>query len=480
MLRTSQAITLSVFFALTMACGEPTAPLYYPDPAFIVPVAFTPTDGETGVAGDIPLVVEMQDDIDGTRLGEATITVEQSDGTPVPILPPTYELRLITIEPDGSALASGVEHTVTVDGLYDTEGRVLDGFSWSFTTLVDNTGPSLINQLPKDTDTVVRNTSVFVQFDEPLDSGAVAQDWITVDDGAPVTGTVVYDPVGYTLEFRPSNLLTANATVTVTVSADIVDRFNNPVQGGELVFTFTAGDVDDVDTKSPTFDATAPTATYDGGLEGVTVDWPQAADAAVGTIPDLGADYIRYDVRVTGPDLSSAGQVLASSFGTLTADVPDLPQGTYTFFVEAIDVAGNRREFPCASVPMVEECPPRATSLAGALEFEKDIRPILEENCGRQNCHAGDTAPGFLDFTPEATYEELLNYVDPETGTPLIVPGDANVSYLYWKIADEERALRDLGPFPYEGSFMPPELFAPLSYADVIKIRTWISQGAAQ
>ena len=167
--------TLCALVALTGACGEPTAPLYYDDPASIVPVAFTPTDGEVGVAGDIPLVVEMADDIDDLRLGEATFSLTQAGGPAVPLLPPTYELRLITIEPDGAALASGVEHTVDVSGLFDTEGRPLDPFSWSFATLVDNTGPSRINQLPVALDTVPRNSVITLQFDEPLDGGALQQ-----------------------------------------------------------------------------------------------------------------------------------------------------------------------------------------------------------------------------------------------------------------------------------------------------------------
>ncbi len=99
---------------------------------------------------------------------------------------------------------------------------------------------------------------------------------------------------------------------------------------------------------------------------------------------------------------------------------------------------------------------------AATLNFDRDIRPILSDNCFM--CHGPDEkqrkAKLRLD-TPEGAFEDRKTY-------KIIVPGDAAKSRLYQRISADQPAMRM--PPPYAPRQLKPE--------QVELIKRWIEDGA--
>lgn len=87
------------------------------------------------------------------------------------------------------------------------------------------------------------------------------------------------------------------------------------------------------------------------------------------------------------------------------------------------------------------------------LTYEKDIKIIINSNCGMNGCHGSDNGSEF----PLLTYEQLMDEAD-------VKPGEPNDSKLYEVITDNgfER--------------MPPD--QPLNDLDIKRIYIWILKGA--
>ena len=103
-----------------------------------------------------------------------------------------------------------------------------------------------------------------------------------------------------------------------------------------------------------------------------------------------------------------------------------------------------------------------AVSASAAVDFQRDVRPLLSETCFQ--CHGPDPETrmaGLRLDVEEAVFAQRPN------GTP-IVPGDAEASLLYQRITHEQSALR-----------MPPEYsHKSLEAEDIAKIKEWIEAGA--
>jgi hypothetical protein len=93
------------------------------------------------------------------------------------------------------------------------------------------------------------------------------------------------------------------------------------------------------------------------------------------------------------------------------------------------------------------------------VSYQQDVLPILEANC--HGCHGPADAGGGLEMT---TFANLLG--GGESGTPAVVPGDPDASYLIQQIA------------PRRGQARMPKDQPPLAAAEVALIRRWIEQGA--
>lgn len=103
-----------------------------------------------------------------------------------------------------------------------------------------------------------------------------------------------------------------------------------------------------------------------------------------------------------------------------------------------------------------------STGEAPKLEYNRDIRPILSDNCFA--CHGPDArqrkASLRLDQRDDATKER--------DGHAVITPGDPNASELLERIVSEDQSLR-----------MPPQRFnKTLTARQIEMLRLWISQGA--
>ena len=96
-----------------------------------------------------------------------------------------------------------------------------------------------------------------------------------------------------------------------------------------------------------------------------------------------------------------------------------------------------------------------------ALDFARDIRPILSENCFF--CHGPDAAERQADLRLDLETEALRDL----GGYAAVVPGRADESELYLRIADPD------DPMPPTGSTRE------LSAQEIEKLRLWIDQGAA-
>lgn len=100
-------------------------------------------------------------------------------------------------------------------------------------------------------------------------------------------------------------------------------------------------------------------------------------------------------------------------------------------------------------------------AVAGEIDFNRDIRPILTSQCTA--CHGGVKEAGGISFVFR---EKALAIGD--SGNPTIVPGDPEKSELIARITSTDPDM--VMPQPDHGP--------PLPVADIEKIRQWIQQGA--
>src|SRR3954471_8186548 len=101
-----------------------------------------------------------------------------------------------------------------------------------------------------------------------------------------------------------------------------------------------------------------------------------------------------------------------------------------------------------------------AADLPAKVEFNRDIRPILSENC--YQCHGPDKNARKADLRLD-TKEGLFNPID---GNSPIVPGNLEKSELYRRIITTDR--EDLMPKPKSGK--------TLTAKQIALIKLWIEQ----
>jgi len=98
----------------------------------------------------------------------------------------------------------------------------------------------------------------------------------------------------------------------------------------------------------------------------------------------------------------------------------------------------------------------------GAVDFDRDIRPILADNCFA--CHGPDEKPRMANLRLDVKDGMFAD----RGGRPVIVTGDAAASRLYQRISEKDKAKR-----------MPPAYSErSLSEQQIELVRKWIDQGA--
>lgn len=116
---------------------------------------------------------------------------------------------------------------------------------------------------------------------------------------------------------------------------------------------------------------------------------------------------------------------------------------------------------PPVATPAVATAP--AIAATSALNYARDIQPILERSC--YDCHGGDRRKGKFSL---ATRESLLK--GGQSGDPVVLPYNSTGSMLIAMISDQ-----------VEDAEMPPlskrDKHAPLSADEIALLRTWIDAG---
>ena len=100
-----------------------------------------------------------------------------------------------------------------------------------------------------------------------------------------------------------------------------------------------------------------------------------------------------------------------------------------------------------------------SASLASAIDFEKEIRPLLEDRC--LDCHDQDTKKGGVAL--DSFYASTL---PTDSGEKILVPRQPDHSLLLQRVTATDPKLR-----------MPPK-GKPLSPSQIETLRTWIAEGA--
>ena len=104
------------------------------------------------------------------------------------------------------------------------------------------------------------------------------------------------------------------------------------------------------------------------------------------------------------------------------------------------------------------------TASTTSLDFNRDIRPILERSCA--SCHSGEKPKGGYGLT---TRELALK--GGQSGEPAIIPGDAKRSALLRFVQDQVEDL-EMPPVAKRGKF------PALTKDEIAKLSGWIAQGA--
>src|SRR5262245_46197907 len=108
-------------------------------------------------------------------------------------------------------------------------------------------------------------------------------------------------------------------------------------------------------------------------------------------------------------------------------------------------------------------CSTSAADGVGAVEFNRDIRPILSDTCFK--CHGPDADKRQADLR----FDQHDSALAVRDGRPAIVPGQAEASELVRRItaADPDERMP------------PPDSGLKLSRQQIELLRRWIAQGAA-
>jgi hypothetical protein len=114
---------------------------------------------------------------------------------------------------------------------------------------------------------------------------------------------------------------------------------------------------------------------------------------------------------------------------------------------------------PIEQKPNLAQTPPSGANVAAQdnlVDFERDIRPILEEHC--LDCHSGHEAESGLELS-----SPLETLRGGDSGEPTVVPGDSSTSHLIERLtsSDPSQAM------PPDGR-LPDEL--------INRLRSWIDE----
>ena len=234
-LRASWLLPLAVVAALATACG--------PDGPAIQEVS--PSKGETNVAGDAPMRITFNHDMDRQSVESRVLLAPAIAGCDTSTCPLAWSGRTLTLSHTGLQFAPSTKYRVTLKpGYRDTAGRTegLEHF-WEFTT---ESAPTIAAVTPADGSTgVAVDADIAVQLSRGAMVPAAAAVTIVADaDPLPVAYRAAIAPDdARRLVLSPLRLLRPRTRYTLHVSADLQDAHHNPV-GTDREYHFTTGALD--------------------------------------------------------------------------------------------------------------------------------------------------------------------------------------------------------------------------------------------
>jgi hypothetical protein len=205
----------------------------------------SPAKGESNVAGDAPIRVVFNRDMDHASVEsrfKIKPAIEGCDGT---TCPSSWNGRAMTVKHPQHQFATGIRYEVTIAAGYrDRSGQAagLDHF-WDFTT---ESAPSIGSVTPADRSTgVAVDADISVQLSRSVLVPPAAELTLTAsDDPEPVTYRIAIAPDdSRRLVLSPLAPLRPHITYTLHIGAGVVDAHRNPI-GAARDVRFTTGALD--------------------------------------------------------------------------------------------------------------------------------------------------------------------------------------------------------------------------------------------
>jgi ketosteroid isomerase-like protein len=186
-----------------------------------------------------------------SALGTFTV-LETFGGSPVPgsVTYDTASKSAIFTPTDGLALNTKYTITITNAAKSLTGIAMATNFVWTFTTgmTANAVAPAITATNPASAAlNVPINKTINATFSAAMDPTTISNATFTLAvtgvGGAPVDGTVVYDPASHIATFTPAANLTTGTQYTATISSQVADLFGNPLIAGAAPnpWSFTAG-----------------------------------------------------------------------------------------------------------------------------------------------------------------------------------------------------------------------------------------------
>lgn len=181
----------------------------------------------------------------------------------------------------------------------------------------------------------------------------------------------------------------------------------------------------------------------------------------------------RFETTMNVGANAPAAATVESLFPDLTGDMFVVANGTSDILGTAFIF--NEFEFlePAMTQAQAISSAPNPDGGGGGgttVSFIDQIVPIIEDGCGRGSCHLNGSAQRGLALDSNVFIENTVNVSNFSGNGTLIIPGNADDSYLY-------RKLLAPGDASYSGVQMP-SLGPKTSDSDLALIRTWITEGA--
>lgn len=112
---------------------------------------------------------------------------------------------------------------------------------------------------------------------------------------------------------------------------------------------------------------------------------------------------------------------------------------------------------------------PLIANAADAVSFERDVVPVLRDNCA--SCHLTGQEPGGMKLHPGGAYASLVSVASVESRLARVKPGKPEESYLMHKLDGTHLDVEGQGErMPFGFPPLPDEIRA--------RVRAWIAAGA--